>query len=124
MINLGRNRNDSDQEAIMTSNPSKNSFMTHSCDGKFWDVPKTFTFPEKVTRKKAYEMWLHGFPGCTIKVDSDCMNCPVKPFRFVTPNKLPKKSCNAFEVSWRPILLKMSKAPDLVLLNSSDPVSS
>ena len=59
-----------------------------------------------------------------MKVDSDCMNCPVKPFRFVTLNKLPEKLCNVFKVSWGAILLEMFNVPCLVLPNASDSISS
>ena len=51
---------------------------------------KRLLFMKKVTREKAWETRLHGFLGRTVKVDSDYVSCPVKPFRFVAPNKLPK----------------------------------
>ena len=124
LTNLGHNSDDRNDTACTLNNPSNNLCNTYSYDGKFWDVPKGFTFPEKVTRKKAWEMWLHGLPGYTVKVEDDYVNSPVKPFRFIASSRLPKKLCNAFKVSWRPILLEMSKAPDLILPNASDDVSS
>ena len=69
-------------------------------------------------------MWLHGLPGYTVKVEDDYVNSPVKPFRFIALSRLPTKLCNIFKVSWRPILLEISKAPDLILLSASDNMSS
>ena len=59
-----------------------------------------------------------------MKFGSNDVNFPVKPFRFIAPNRFPKKIYNAFQVSLRPILLEKSKAPDLILPNASDAVSS
>ena len=53
LTNLDYNSYNSNNTISMLNNASSDSFMTCSCDGKFWDAPKCFAFPEKVTRKKA-----------------------------------------------------------------------
>ena len=59
-----------------------------------------------------------------MKKGNECVKCRIKPFRYITANKLPKPLCNAFEVSWRPILVEMSKAPNLEFPNNNDTISS
>ena len=49
----------SNNDSSNVSNNSQNRYTMYSYDGKFWDVPQGFTFPEKVTRKKAWEIWLY-----------------------------------------------------------------
>ena len=114
----------SNNDSSNVSNNSQNRYKMYSYDGKFWDVPQGFAFPEKVTRKKAWEIWLYGFPGYMMKKGNECVKCPIKPFCYITANKLPKPLCNAFKVSWRPILVEMSKAPNLELPNNNDAISS
>ena len=87
-------------------------------------MKKGFTFPEKNNEENAWETQLHGLPGCTVKVDIECINFRTKPFQFIAPNGLPKKLCNAFKGICRPILLEISKAPCVVLPNESDSISS
>ena len=42
----------SNNDSSNVSNNSQSRYKMYSYDGKFWDVPQGFTFPEKMTRKK------------------------------------------------------------------------
>ena len=45
-----------------------------------------------------------------MKKSNECVKFPIKPFRHIAAKNFPKPLCNAFKVSWRPILIEMLKA--------------
>ena len=90
-------------------------FQLYSYQGRFWQVPEDFDFPDGTKRRRAWELWLCGM---TIN------NQRIPPFRLLKPTMLPKKLEVKFKTSWLPILTKMDETPGLLLPSSVDSIDS
>jgi len=59
-------------------------------DGKLWNVPKEFEFPQWPQCKVGWDLWLRGQPDF-VTIDKDMgmvTKSPVRPFRLLQPNWL------------------------------------
>ena len=86
-----------------------NAYPSHCYDGRFWQVPKNWQFPEKTFRKAGWGLWLNGIPGI------------VRPFRrldarFMSPDK---KVRDQLKLAWQPIFQMMEQAPGLNIPRSA-----
>ena len=82
-------------------------------DGKFWQVPRGWQFPEKILRRTGWSLWLNGQPGI------------VRPFRLLDPPSLSpdKKLRDRLKLEWRPIFQMMEQAPDMEIPTGSHNVT-
>ena len=82
-------------------------------DGKFWQVPRGWQFPEKILRQTGWSLWLNGQPGI------------VRPFRLLDPPSLSpdKKLRDRLKLEWRPIFQMMEQAPDMEIPTGSHNVT-
>ena len=86
--------------------------MTHhsyNYEGKSWDVPADFNFPKGTRMETGWRLWLQGMPG----LRSAEGPTPIRPFRLLDPNRLPKGIRSKFNLEWKPIFQMMELAPDL-----------
>ena len=74
-------------------------------DGKFWHLPKSFSFPERSTLTNGWKLWLVGMKGHYQK--------PIRPFRLLEPKFIQnKKLKNQLKLHWRPIFSMMEEGLD------------
>jgi hypothetical protein len=50
-------------------------------DGKFWEVPKNWSFPKNPSRQVGWVHWLMGCPGNEILEEDTRKKAPIRPFR-------------------------------------------
>ena len=85
-------------------------------NGRFWDVPLDFVFPRETPLKIAWRMWLQGMEGNqTTSLSGSVRQAPVRPFRHLKLQMLPKNVKLEFTLHWRPILSLLQEAPGLVI---------
>ena len=104
---------------IHTSETSATSIVNREMfcyDGRFFQVPKNFSFPNSTKRKRAWELWLLGQPGFQLE---DGTPAPIPPFRKLVPTLLPQKLRSKFKAEWRPILQKMNSATAMPSLDQA-----
>jgi hypothetical protein len=80
----------------------------HCWSGRFWDVPESWMFPKKTTRRNGWRLWVSGLPTQRIK-----------PFSQFQTTMLPKNVRNIFKTEWRPIFSRMEQGIDISLLTES-----
>ena len=83
-----------------------------------WHVPKNFTFPSHAKLLTGWQLWIGGQPGYLVtKQDKDGEDvvelAPVRPFRLLSRKFLPKKTAQAYSLSWQPIFNLMESAPEM-----------
>ena len=78
--------------------------------GRFWDVPQDFEFPNLTTRAAGWKLWILGMPGyCSVRENGDKIYTPIKPFRNFLPVRLPKKIATTYKLHWRPLFKLMEE---------------
>lgn len=89
----------------------------HYWDGKYWDVPKNFDFPQAKLRM-AFTYWIQGIPNFK---DSAGNPAAVMPFKHFKCDKgLPQKLHSKLRGSWKPIMKKLLEAPNLPELRNAN----
>ncbi|KAL7537408.1 hypothetical protein ACHAWF_013067, partial [Thalassiosira exigua] len=94
------------EEEVRIAGPFSFSYKS-SC----WPVPESFTFPIEITRLAAWRKWLRG----SVHVVAN-EQWKIKPYRKFTSRELHSKQLkDIYRMQWKPILLKMMEAPELVI---------
>ena len=95
---------DEDLEGPAINNGSHNTHIW-SYNGKFWSLPENFEFPQKVKRRRAWELWLRG-------MEASCGK-RICPFRNFSSSSIPTRLFQKFKIEWKPIMQKMENSPGL-----------
>ena len=90
-------------------------------NGRFWDVPKGFKFQKNPTRKVGWEYWLRGKLGNEVLVDGISKKAPIKPYRKIRRDFLPKSEESVFSSTWKPIFIYMENALNLNVNEMGEP---
>jgi hypothetical protein len=94
--------------------PTRITYRQYSYDGRFWHVPKAFKFPTGMHLDTAWKIWIYGLPvNETIDANGTRCQAPIRPFRSIKPEMLPKAVKQDFQLHWRPIFSMMEQAPGL-----------
>jgi hypothetical protein len=125
---INNNNNNSQIMVGTTSTSLEENGIMYLYDSKTWCVPEHFEFPTKPNLYDAWVLWLKGMPDYE-RIEKNAENglfvtmrsTPVRPFRSIQPNKLPKRLGNKFKLEWRPVLQMMEGAPGMVNWNEMDP---
>jgi hypothetical protein len=76
-------------------------------DGKFWHVPKDYSFSSKlVTPVLGWRLWLCGNSGFT---DQQGRVRPILPYRKIRPSRIPKGAARQLVTAWRPLFFMMEQ---------------
>jgi hypothetical protein len=80
--------------------------------GRHWHVPADFSFPMEVNLETGWRMWVQGMPGNeTVDSDGNRQQAPIRPFRKLKLDMLPKDVKQKLQLHWRPIFSIMEQAP-------------
>ena len=72
-------------------------------------VPKLFKIPS-VNLKTAWRLWLTGYPIYNHRSgEGKILDCPIIPFRWFSPEQLPKKVRQEYLLAWKPIFTMVEK---------------
>ena len=125
-INNNNNNNNNDNDFNINNEPDELLFVDelqkgsnksvnplYCYRGRFWDVPKGFTFPKNPTRKVGWEFWLRGKSGNEVLVDGIKKSAPIKPFRKLESSGLPPSEKGSYTSHWAPIYEYMEETPGL-----------
>lgn len=106
----------------VTITPSVNGYCSFTADGKSYDIPNNFIFPQ-CDLIGAWRHWLKGFPEHKIRNTKDeIIVAPIKPLRLVLLGNVHQSAKKKFKDGWRPILLFMQAEIDQDL--DSVPIAS
>ena len=88
------------------------TYRNYSHHGKFWNVPRDFSFPTAVRLDTGWKMWICGLPGNeTVDNSGNRQQAPIRPFRKLKLNMLPNEIKKNFNLHWRSIFSMMQAAP-------------
>ena len=91
----------------MTITPSVSGYCAFTEDGKSYDIPAGFVFPQ-CDLYSAWRHWLTGFPDHKIRNNKDeIISAPIKPLRLVSLSNVHQSAKKKFKDGWRPILMFM-----------------
>ncbi len=103
----GFTRNPISLSPEMTITPSVSGYCAFTEDGKSYDIPAGFVFPQ-CDLYGAWRHWLIGFPDHKIRNNKDeIIDAPIKPLRLVTLGDVHQAAKKRFKDGWRPILIFM-----------------
>jgi len=106
----------------MTITPSVSGYCAFTEDGKSYDIPAGFIFPQ-CDLYGAWRHWLTGFPDHKIRNNkNEIIDAPIKPLRLVSLGNVHQSAKKKFKDGWRPILIFMQAEIDQDL--DSVPVAS
>jgi hypothetical protein len=106
----------------MTITPSVSGYCAFAEDGKSYDIPAGFIFPQ-CDLYGAWRHWLIGFPDHKIRNNkNEIIDAPIKPLRLVSLGTVHQSAKKKFKDGWRPILIFMQAEIDQNL--DSMPVAS
>jgi len=90
----------SNDDDFVTEENSTVGYQSYNYDGKLgFHVPSQFQFPEKTKIRNAWSLW---WQGCTTNQG------PIRPFRLIKVEYLPKSLKSNFRINWQPILKLMT----------------
>lgn len=91
----------------MTITPSVSGYCAFTKDGKSYDIPAGFVFPQ-CDLYGAWRHWLIGFPDHKIRNNkNEIIDAPIKPLRLVSLGTVHQSAKKKFKDGWRPILIFM-----------------
>ena len=91
----------------MTITPSVSGYCAFNEDGKSYDIPAGFIFPQ-CDLYVAWRHWLTGFPDHKIRNNkNEIIDAPIKPLRLVSLGNVHQSAKKKFKDGWRPILIFM-----------------
>jgi hypothetical protein len=89
-------------------------YRTYAHSGKYWHIPKNFSFPVGVTLKAGWKLWIQGLPANeTVDCIGHQLQEPIRPFRKMKPEMLPELVKTKYNFQWQPIFSFIEQAPDL-----------
>ncbi|KAL7496762.1 hypothetical protein ACHAWT_004909 [Skeletonema menzelii] len=96
----------------MTITPSLSGYCAFTEDGKSYDIPAGFIFPQ-CNLHGAWRHWLTGFPDHKIRNNkNEIIDAPIKPLRLVSLGNVHQSAKKKFKDGWRPILIFMQTEID------------
>jgi hypothetical protein len=105
---------DVDEEGPEMQGQPQVRYRTYAHSGKYWHVPKNFSFPVGVTLEAGWKLWIQGLPANeTVDCIGHRLQAPIRPFRKMKPEMLPEPVKTKYNLQWRPIFSLIEQAPDL-----------
>ncbi|KAL7448924.1 hypothetical protein ACHAWC_001038, partial [Mediolabrus comicus] len=91
----------------ITINPGVSGYCSFTEDGKIWDIPAGFIFPQ-CDLFTAWKHWLIGFPDHKIRNNkNEIVAAPIKPLRLISLGNVHQSAKKKMKDGWRPILIFM-----------------
>ena len=134
ILNGGENNENANDDGIIFAEGAEEEIVVndqaiqhrlYTYEGRFWQVPKDFEFPQGVRLDTGWKLWMCGLPSNETNGNNNIrVQAPVRPFRILKPTMLPLDVRKKFQLHWRPIFSLMGNAPDLgPVTNTDDSIS-